>query len=259
MSGRTTRCAFAPPSSPNWTCAPADRLKLSRYGYLHQWRSSRRLAAECHRNLEVLWLVRELQPDCKTSADFRKDHAAACKAVVREFTRLCRQLELFGGQLLAIDGTKIKASNAADRNWSQARLDQQLAQAEARLEACLQALESAAAAPEPAAPAVSAAELQGKIARLTERKTEIQARRATLKQTGASQLSATAPDSRGMKSPHGHLAGYNVPGSVAAKQHLRVTAAVPRSAADPGPLAEVAQAAQAELEIPTADVVAAGG
>ena len=77
--------------------APADLLKLYLYGYLHQLRSSRRLEAECGRNLEVLWLVRQLRPDFKTIADFRKDNAKAFQIVVREFTRLCRQLDLFGG------------------------------------------------------------------------------------------------------------------------------------------------------------------
>ena len=87
--------------------------------------------------------MRQLRPDFKTIADFRKDNAAAFKAVVREFTRLCRQLGLFGGQLLAVDGTKIKASNAADRNWSQRKLAKQQAQLEAKLEEYLKALEAA--------------------------------------------------------------------------------------------------------------------
>jgi transposase len=239
--------------------AAADLLKLYLYGYLHQLRSSRRLEAECHRNLEVLWLVRELKPDFKTIADFRKDNAAAFKSVVREFTRLCRQLDLFGGQLLAIDGTKIKASNARDRNWSQAKLDQQLAQAEARLEDYLQALAQADATSAPLPAALTAAQLQEKIARLTERQTQIQERLATLKESGQSELSATDPESRGMKSAHGHLVGYNVQGSVDAKHHLLVTTEVTNHAADQGQLATVAQAAQAELEIQQADVVADGG
>ena len=239
--------------------APADLLKLYLYGYLHQLRSSRRLEAECHRNLEVLWLLRELKPDFKTIADFRKDNAAAFKAVVREFTRLCRQLNLFGGQLLAIDGTKLKASNAADRNWSQAKLDKQLAQAEAKLEEYLRALETADAQPAPVSRAPSAAELQAKIARLTERKSEIQERLHTLSQTGETQLSATDPESRGMKSAHGHVVGYNVQGSVDAKHHLLVTTEVTNTAADQGQLATVARAAKAELEITQADVVADGG
>jgi len=239
--------------------APADLLKLYLYGYLHQLRSSRRLEAECHRNLEVLWLLRELKPDFKTIADFRKDNAAAFKGVVREFTRLCRQLNLFGGQLLAIDGTKFKASNAPDRNWSQAKLDKQLAQAEAKLEEYLQALADADAQPAPVSAVLSAAELQAKIARLTERKSEIQERRHTLSQTGETQLSATDPESRGMKSAHGHVVGYNVQGSVDAKHHLLVTTEVTNTAADQGQLATVAQAAKAELEITQADVVADGG
>ena len=239
--------------------APADLLKLYLYGYLNQLRSSRRLEAECGRNLEVLWLLRRLQPDFKTIADFRKDNAAAFKAVVREFTRLCRQLELFGGQLLAIDGTKIKAVNAADQNWSQAKLDKQLAQTEARLEDYLRALDQADTQPGPADTGASAAELQAKIARLTERKTQIQARLQRLAQTGESQLSATDPDSRGMKSARGHLVGYNVQGSVDAKHHLLVTTEVTNLAADQGQLAQVAQAAKAELEIKQAEVVADGG
>jgi transposase len=236
---------------------PADLLKLYLYGYLHQLRASRRLEAECTRNLEVIWLLRHLQPDFKTIADFRKDNAAAFKAVVREFTRLCRQLDLFGGQLLAIDGTKIKAVNAADRNWSQARLDKQLAQTDARLEEYLRALEQADAQPGPAA--ASAAELQAKIARLTERKTQIQERLQGLAQTGESQHSATDPDSRGMKGAHGHIVGYNVQGSVDAKHHLLVTTEVTNLAADQGQLAGVAQAAKTELALTHADVVADGG
>jgi transposase len=237
---------------------PAELLKLYLYGYLHQLRSSRRLEAECARNLEVIWLVRQLRPDFKTIADFRKDNAAAFKAVVREFTRLCRHLDLFGGQLLAIDGTKIKASNAADRNWSQRQLEKHQAQLEAQLDEYLRALETADAQDAPAA-APSATELQEKMARLAERHSQIQERLQTLAQTGESQLSATDPDSRGMKSAHGHIVGYNVQGSVDAKHHLLVTVAATNAVVDQGQLATVAQAAKAELELPQADVVADGG
>jgi transposase len=239
--------------------APSDLLKLYLYGYLNQLRSSRRLEAECHRNLEVLWLLRELKPDFKTIADFRKHNAAAFKAVVREFTRLCRQLDLFGGQLLAIDGTKLKASNAADQNWSQSKLDKQLAQTEARLDEYLRALDQADTQPEPVSHPTSAADLKGKIARLTERKAPIQERLEALAQSGENQLSATDPDSRGMKSAHGHVVGYNVQGSVDAKHHLLVTTAVIQTGADQGQLAAVAQAAKAELAIRQAEVLADGG
>ena len=238
---------------------PADLLKLYLYGYLHQVRTSRRLEAECARNTEVIWLMGELKPDFKTIADFRKDNAAAFKAVVREFIRLCRQLDLFGGQLLAIDGTKIKAVNAADQNWSQNKLDKQLAQAEARLDEYLQALEQADAQTQAQPRLPSATELKEKIARLTERQQQIQERLQTLEQSGESQLSATDPDSRGMKSAHGHLVGYNVQGAVDAKHHLLVCTEVTQSGSDQGQLASMAQDAKAQLQIERADVVADGG
>ena len=239
--------------------APADLLKLYLYGYLQQLRSSRRLETECHRNLEVLWLLRQLAPDFKTIADFRKDNAAAFKAVVREFTRLCRQLDLFGGQLLAIDGTKIKAVNAADKNWSQTKLDKQAAQVEARLAEYLQALAQADAQPATAPRAASAAELQTKIAQLQARQTQIQERLQTLKTTGETQLSQTDPDSRTMKSHGHHVVGYNVQGCVDAKHHLLAVTEVTNTAADQGQLAPVAQAAKAELAIKQAQVAADGG
>jgi transposase len=238
---------------------PADLLKLYLYGYLHQLRSSRRLEAECGRNLEVMWLLRELAPDFKTIADFRKDNAAAFKAVAREFVRLCRQLHLFGGQLLAIDGTKVKASNARDQNWSQTKLEKQQARTQARLEEYLAALAQADTQTEAVPAPASAPELQAKIARLTQRQSQIQERLAVLAQSGESQLSATDPDSRGMQGPQGHLVGYNVQGCVDAQHHLLVTTEVTCLPADQGQLATVAQAAKAELEIQQADVVADGG
>src|ERR1700745_1999526 len=88
--------------------ALGDLLKLYIYGYLNRVRSSRRLEAECHRNIEVIWLMRTLKPDFKTIADFRTDNSSAFKAVFREFVLLCRKLDLFGRELLAVDGTRIK-------------------------------------------------------------------------------------------------------------------------------------------------------
>src|SRR3712207_6016854 len=102
--------------------APADLLKLYIYGYLNRVRSSRRLEAETHRNIEVIWLLRHLKPDFKTIADFRRDNHAAFRAVFREFVLLCRQLDLFGRELLAVDGTRIKAVNNKDRHFPRASL-----------------------------------------------------------------------------------------------------------------------------------------
>lgn len=239
--------------------APGCLLKLYLYGYTHQLRSSRRLEAECHRNLELIWLMGELKPDFKTIADFRKDNAAAFKAVGREFTRLCRGLDLFGGQLLAIDGSKFKASNARDQNWSQSKLEKQRARIEGRLEEYLRALEQADAQPEAAPRRLSAAELQSQIARLKERRTRTQERLQTLEQSAQSQFSNTDPDSRGMKGAQGHVVGYNVQGVVDSKHHLLVCTEVTNTAADQGQLAPMARAVKAELEIQQADVVADGG
>jgi transposase len=102
--------------------APADLLKLYIYGYLNRVRSSRRLEVETHRNIEVIWLLRHLTPDFKTIADFRRDNRTAFRAVFREFVLLCRQLDLFGRELLAVDGTRIKAVNNKDRNFTRASL-----------------------------------------------------------------------------------------------------------------------------------------
>jgi Transposase and inactivated derivatives len=97
---------------------PADLLKLYIYGYLNRVRSSRRLEAETRRNLEVIWLLRGLTPDFKTIADFRKDNRGAFKPVFRQFVLLCRKLDLFGGELLAVDGTRLKAVNSTERNFT---------------------------------------------------------------------------------------------------------------------------------------------
>jgi len=240
---------------------PADLLKLYLYGYLHQRRSSRRLEAECRRHRGVLWRLRQPAPDFKTIADFRKDNAAAFQAVGREFTRLCRQLDLFGGQRLAMGGTKIKAQNAPDKNWSQTKLDQQLAPVEARLEEHLKALGAADVQPAAALPVPSATEVKEKIARWQERQTQIQERLQTLVRTGETQLSATDPDRRTMKSHGPHVVGYNpaMRDCVEARHPLLVTTEVTNTAADQGPLAGVAQAAKTELQITQADVVADGG
>src|SRR5438270_643805 len=121
--------------------APADLLKLYIYGYLNRVRSSRRLEAETHRNIEVIWLLRHLKPDFKTIADFRRDNRTAFRPVFRQFVLLCRQLDLFGRELLAVDGTRIKAVNNKDRNFTRAALTQFMKAADAKLEDYLQRLD----------------------------------------------------------------------------------------------------------------------
>jgi transposase len=120
---------------------PADLLKLYIYGYLNRIRSSRRLEAETHRNIEVIWLLRHLKPDFKTIADFRRDNRNALRPVFRQFVLLCKQLDLFGCELLAVDGTRIKAVNNKDRNSTRASLTEFIKLADAKLDDYLQRLE----------------------------------------------------------------------------------------------------------------------
>ena len=122
---------------------PGDLLRLYLYGYLNRVRSSRGLEREAARNLELIWLLRKLRPDFKTIADFRRDNGRAIKAVGREFILLCRKLELFGGELVAIDSTKIRAQNSKGRNYSEAKLKALLAEIENKLSAYLQELDQA--------------------------------------------------------------------------------------------------------------------
>src|SRR5256885_10130555 len=113
---------------------PADLLKLYLYGYLNRIRSSRRLEAEAVRNLELIWLLRGLRPDFKTIADFRKDNRNAFKPLFKQFNLLCRKLELFGAELVAIDGSKFKAVNSIGRHYTQERLEELVQKVEERIE-----------------------------------------------------------------------------------------------------------------------------
>ena len=121
---------------------PADLLKLYLYGYLHRVRSSRRLEAEAARNLEGVWLLRGVRPDFKTIADFRKDNRAAFKPLFKNFNLLCRSLDLFGAELVAIDGAKFKASNNTRRHYTQEQLGGLLGKIEARIKEYLSELDA---------------------------------------------------------------------------------------------------------------------
>ena len=121
--------------------APGDLLKLYLYGYLYRLRSSRRLEQETHRNVEVMWLLKKLRPDHKTIADFRKNNLKPIRQVCRTFTLLCKKLDLFGAELVAIDGSKFRAVNAKERNFTQDKLTKLIAQIDERVEAYLKELD----------------------------------------------------------------------------------------------------------------------
>jgi transposase len=238
---------------------PRVMLKLYLYGYLRQLRSSRRLEQEAQRNLELIWLLGKLTPDFKTIADFRRDNSDAFKAVLRQFNRLCRELDLFGGELIAIDGTKVKGQNAPGKNWSATKLEKQMKRLDEHLEEYLQALDQGDEQPQNKAHPLSAEELQGKIQEIQQKKEQAAKKLQQIQAAGETQLSATDPDSRSMKTAQGYVVGYNVQGAADAKHHLLVVSEVINIGADQGQLAVMAQAAKAELEITQADIVADGG
>jgi transposase len=236
---------------------PAVLLKLYLYGYLHRVRSSRLLEAECQRNVEVIWLLGKLAPDFKTIADFRKDNLKALQAVCRQFTLLCRKLALFGGQLLAVDGSKFQAVNARDQNFNAAKLQDLIGRADARLAEYLQALDSADAA-EPAPGALDKTQLAEKIAALQE-KSEWHAELLAQLDADQKQISVTDPDTRKMPTAHGMIVGYNAQMAVDAQHKLIAAADVTNEVTDHNQLASVALAAKANLELHQTDVVADAG
>jgi hypothetical protein len=232
-------------------------LKLYLYGYLHRVRSSRLLEAECQRNVEVIWLTGKLAPDFKTIADFRKDNLKPLQAAARQFTLLCRKLELFGGELLAIDGSKFAAVNGRDQNFNAAKLQELIDRADARLAEYLAQLDTADAA-EPGEAALTKEELAQKIAALQERQDW---HRELLGQLDAEQkqISVTDPDTRKMPTAHGTIIGYNAQMAVDAKHKLIAADDVTNEVTDLRQLADVALAAKANLELKQAEVVADAG
>ena len=245
-------CTGAPPYHPG------DLLRLYLYGYLHRVRSSRALERECHRNLELLWLLRKLAPDFKTIADFRRDHRAGFKAVHRQFHLRCHQLQLFGGELVAIDGTKLAAVNARDRNYNEKKLQELLARADARLAEYLQQLDAGDTA-EGSEEKLTRAELEKKIAALQEKQAWHEELLGRLEEEEEKQLSTTDPDARKMHAAQGTVIGYNAQSAVDAQHKLIVAEDVTNEGTDVQQLAAVAQEAQATLAVETLAVVADPG
>ena len=238
--------------------APGDLLKLYIYGYLNRTRSSRRLEMECHRNIEVIWLLRSLKPDFKTIADFRSDNRAAFKSVFREFTLLCRQLDLFGRELLAVDGTRIKAVNNKDRNFTTGSLQKFIEAADKKLEDYLKRLD-AGDAEERATGGSRVKNLAEKIAALKKKRGEYAAYLSALEKSGESQISLTDPDSRAMAAYTKVGVGYNAQIAVDAKHKMIVEQAVSNDVLDMGLLQQTAEPAREVLGIGTIDVVADKG
>jgi len=238
---------------------PADLLKLYIYGYLNRIRSSRRLEAEAHRNIEVIWLIRRLTPDFKTIADFRRDNRAAFRQVFRDFVALCRELELFGRELIAVDGSRLKAVNSRERNFTKAKLDRALKESDERLERYLKRLDEADKVDDGGSGGAAVDKLQEKIEAIKGRRERLECCRDELEKSGEDQLSLTDPDARAMHTSSRVGVGYNIQIAVDAKHKLIAEQQVHNKVSDLGLLAQTADAARENLDIEQIAVVADRG
>jgi len=233
---------------------PRDLLKLYIYGYVNRIRTGRTLERECQRNVELMWLMRKLRPDFKTIADFRKDNRKAFRGVFRQFVLLCKGLGLVAGEMVAVDGSKFKAVNSGQRNFSQKKLEKRLKEIDQKVERYLDELERADKQEKQAE--ISAEELKEKIARLKERKGRYEELLKELKASGNSQISLTDGDSRAMAlTPKGEVS-YNVQTVVDPKHHLIVEQDVTNEGLDNHQLFLMAQSTKRILDQTELQVVA---
>jgi transposase len=239
---------------------PATLLKIYIYGYLNRVQSSRRLERECQRNIELIWLTGRLMPDFKTIADFRKDNGGAIRKVCREFMVLCRRLELFSDASVAIDGSKFKAVNTRDRNFTQAKMQRRLEQIDESIARYLSQLDSADRQGE-AVPEAKITRLNEKIATLRQEIQRLNALNAQMMQTEDKQISLTDPDARSMAtSGRGSgIVGYNVQSAVDTKHHLIVSHEVTNVGSDRAQLSNMAEQARTAIGSETIEAVADRG
>ncbi len=239
---------------------PATLLKLYVYGYLHKVQSSRRLEREAGRNVELMWLTGRLAPDHKTIADFRKDNGPAIQAACAQFVVLCRQIGLFGSALVAIDGSKFKAVNSRDQNFTANKLKKRLEQVAEHIAGYLRDLDTADRQEGEAAEARSG-RLKEKVERLREQMKMLQAMEARVEAAPDGQVSLTDPDARSMAtSGRGSgIVGYNVQSAVEAEHHLIVAHDVVMTGSDREQLAAMAAKAKDAMGVAKLDALADRG
>ena len=235
---------------------PKTMLKLYVYGYLNRIQSSRRLEREAQRNVELMWLLGRLAPDFKTIADFRKDNGEAIRLVCREFVVLCRKLNLLSDTLVAIDGSKFKAVNGRDKNYTRAKMKRRLEELEASIERYLARLATADAT-EP--PGDDAKTLNDKVAGLREEMQRLKKLEVRMLEAPDQQLSLTDPDARSMNARGSGIVGYNVQSAVDSRHHLIIAHEVSNVGSDRRQLSPLARQAKAALGAETLEVVADRG
>lgn len=237
---------------------PGDLLRLYVYGYLNRTRSSRQLEKEAGRNVELMWLMRRLRPDFKTIADFRRDNHQAIRKVCREFTLWCKRLELFGGELVAIDGSKFKAVNSPKRNFTEKKLKRMIQEIDDKIDQYLKELDRQDKH-EVGQTALSAEELKEKIEHYKQRRVQYEQLKNDLERSGKSQISLTDPESRSMRVGHDVEVSYNVQIVVDHKHKLVIEHKVTNEVTDQGQLFTMAQKGKELLGVETLEVVADRG
>jgi transposase len=240
---------------------PSSLLKLYIYGYLNRVLSSRRLEREAARNVEVMWLTGRLVPDHKTIADFRKDNGPAIRKVCARFVALCRELGLLTSTSVAIDGSKFKAVNTRDKNFTRAKMDRRLEQIEESVARYLSQLDTADRHEPSEALATRTAHLKEKLAKLASELQRLKAIEQEMLASPDQQISLTDPDARSMAtSGRGSgVVGYNVQVAVDTQHHLIVTHEVTNSGSDRSQLANIALQAKDVLGAEHLDAVADRG
>ena len=222
---------------------PRTMLKIYVYGYLNQVQSSRRLEREARRNVELMWLTNRLSPDFKTIADFRKDNGEAIRLVCREFVMLCRKLNLLS-DTVSIDGSKFKAVNNRDKNFTRAKMKRRIAEVEASIERYLEKLDGA----DRAAPPEDTRTIKDKIAALEEEMDRLKKLEVRMLEAPDQQISLTDPDARSMKSRGSGIVGYNVQTAVDISSHLIVDHEVTNAGIDRRQLSAMAKKAKAAIQ-----------
>jgi transposase len=239
---------------------PGLLLKIYVYGYINQIASSRRLEREAQRNVEMMWLTQRLAPDFKTIADFRKDNGPAIRASCRQFVALCRKLDLFAHAVAAIDGSKFKAVNTRDKNFTRASIQRRMEQVGASIERYMSLLETADRREGELAQPKSA-RLKEKIAALKEQMKAFKALEIEVHAAPDQQISLTDPDARAMAT-NGKgtgVVGYNVQTAVDAKRHLIVAHEVTNVGNDRAQLANMAGQAKDAMGVEALEVLADRG
>jgi transposase len=245
---------------------PADLLKLYLYGYINQVRSSRRLEREACRNLELIWLLKNLKPGYRTIANFRKENWEALKAVNRSFVLLVRELGLVGGSVVAIDGSFFHGDASKASIFTRKRLADQLAKLNLEIEAYGKSLEDNDAAEAkadrtdgPGNGGGDGSDIGAKVAALMAKRSRAQADLARLEDSGETQMSLTDPDARHLVKSGQGVAGYNVQVAVDDKHKLIIASEVVNDSSDVGQLHAMAKAAKEALDADALQVLADEG